>query len=173
MVNKVIQLLYHKLVMACFKKLCLRKLQNKKQLKPGRMLRLPNLLFNSNSKQQLLPFNRQRKLNWQFNRQRRPELHRRNKIKSTEKMLSLLPCKKLKKRPMLLLKSPGKRLLKKRIFKDNGMLLWHRELSRKRKIRKLLNLPLNRELPKIKMIEKQLRLRKRPSKQQIEPFKSN
>jgi len=171
--SKMIQLLYLKRVMACFKKWCLRKLPNKKPLKLERMLKLLNLLFNSNNKQQLLPFNRQRKLNWQFNRQRKPELHRRNKIKSIEKMLSLLPCKKLKKRPLLLLKSPGKRLLKKRNFKDNGMLLWHKELSRKRKIRKLLNLPLKIELPKIKLIENKLRLRKRPSKKHKEPLQSN
>jgi hypothetical protein len=79
-------------------------LPNKKQLKLKGMLKLPNLLFNSNNKLQLLPFNRKRKLKWPFKRQRRPELHRRNKIKSIEKMLSLLPCRKLKKRPKLLLK---------------------------------------------------------------------
>jgi len=137
------------------------------------MLKLPNLLFNSNNKQQLLLSNRQRKQSWLFKRQKRLELLRRNKIKSIEKMLSLLPCKKPKKKPKLLQKSLEKKLLKRRNFKDNGMLSWLKELSKRRKIRKLLNLPLNRGLPKKRLTEKQLKLRKRPSKMHKKPLQSN
>lgn len=68
-----------------------------------------------------------------------------------------------------------KRLLKRRNSKDNGMLSWLKEPSKKRKIRKQLNLLSNKKLLKKRVIEKlhwpKRRLRKMHRKLLLNNFK--
>ena len=64
---------------------------------------------------------------------------KRSKIKSIEKMLSLLQCKRRKRRLRHSQKLPEKRQKRRPNLQDNGTQLWPRELSKREKIKKLLN----------------------------------
>lgn len=135
------------------------------------MLRLPNLQFNSSNKLLPLPSNRLKKQRSLFKKQSRPELSKKSKTKSIEKMPSSLPCKRPKRKLKLWQRLPGKRPRRKPSLQDNGMLLWHKELSKREKIEKLLNLPFSKRLPKRRPIER-LQKPKRRLKLKLREFMS-
>lgn len=83
---------------------------SKKLSRPKRMLRPLNLPSNSNNKPLLLPNNRLKRLISLSNKQSKPGLPKRSKIKSTERMLSSQLCKKLGRRQKHSLRSPERRL---------------------------------------------------------------
>jgi hypothetical protein len=66
-------------------------------------------------------------------------LPKRSKIKSIEKMLSLPQCKRQRRKLRHSPKSPERRQKRRPNLQDNGTQLWPRELSKREKIKKLLN----------------------------------